>query len=409
METLAAWKHFYYYVCNIPPHPMLDSQEPTELARLLMAVKMREGRVGQIYSYLPTHLLLQSQLCMVLQRRAFAVPKYGAITSDEILDITGDETFNSDPRKSEKYNVHSAHLIAFGPMGDPESRSLSVWYDLKVSDIRECTQQESKRYKRSRHLIKPGGDREEGRTPKTVEISTESFRKEQSAGVNRLSANESRQANDDHPHFYNYQPVDNDTYDLITDMLKHRLRYLDSKVTLPQESGSTTRKDLQIEREEEKLRARFESLRRHWVTWSWPVRSGVQVVDRETPIPHINGEYYFGLEDPTNFQQEIFFGVDNDPSKPDVVSNPMTRAAVPFIWESFLINCCIASGKSPNVSTCIIVHLCVSMCTCILLEVPVLQFCKSLKLSLPSILLYHSLNVLKCSLDFRYLSPSSSP
>ena len=349
METSAAWKHFCSYVCNIPSHPIPETQEPSELARVFMTIKMREGRGGQIYSYMPSHLLHQTELCMVLQRKTFAVPQRGVITSNDMLDITGDETFSSDPRKIEKYRVHSAHLIAFGPVGDPESRSLSVWYDLKTADLRECTQQEAKRYKRSRHLIKPGGDKEEGRIPKMEKISTESYRQEQSAIALRLSINENRRDNDDHPHFYNYQPVDNDAFDLVTDILKHRLRYLDSRVVLPQDSGSRTRKDLQIQKEEEDLIARFESLRRHWVTWSWPVRSGVQEIDRETPIPDTDGEYYFGLEDPTNFQNEIFFGVDKDPSKPDVVTNPMTKAAVAFLWESFLINCRLAVGKEPKV------------------------------------------------------------
>ena len=354
METLAAWKHFYSYICNISPHPVPGSREPTELVRVYMAIKMREGRGGQVYSYLPTHCLHDSpsELCMVLQRKTFAVPKRAAISSDDILDITGDETYVNDPRKSEKYHVHSAHLIAFGPMGDPESRNLSVFYDLKVSDIRECTPQESKRYKRSRHLIKSGGDRDGGRTPKIEEISTESYRQQQSLLSLRLAINENRRDNDDLPHFYNYQPVDNDTYDLITDILKHRVRYLDSKVVLPQDSGSSTRKELRIQQDEEDLKRRFESLRRHWMTWSWPVRSGVDKIDRTTPIPDIDGEYYFGLEDPTNFQIEIFFGVDKDPGKPDIVSNPMTKAAVAFLWESFLMNCRIILGKNPNVSYC---------------------------------------------------------
>ena len=351
METLAAWKHFYSYICNISSHPMPDYQEPTELVRIFMAMKMREGRGGQVYSYLPTHYLHDSEHCMVLQRKTFAVPKRAGIISNDILDITGDETYISDPRKIEKYHVHCADLIAFGPMGDPESRCLSVFFDLKDSDIRICTKQESKRYKRSRHLIKPGGDRDGGRTPKIEEISTDSYRQQQSLLSLRLAINENRRDNDDHPHFNNYQPVDNDTYDLITDILKHRVRYLDSKVVLPQDSGSKMRKELRIQQDEEDLKSRFESLRRHWMTWSWPVRSGVDKVDRNTPIPDTDGEYYFGLEDPSNFQIEIFFGVDKDPKKPDAVSNPMTKAAVAFLWESFLINCRIILGKKPNVSS----------------------------------------------------------
>ena len=350
METLAAWKHFYSYICNISPHPTADSQELTELARVLMAIKMREDRVGQMYSYLPTHCLHDSpsELCMELQRKTFAVPRFAAITSNDILDITGDETFFDDPRMRERYHIHSAHLVAFGPIGDPESRNLSVFYNL---NIRECTKQESKWYKRSRHLIKPRGDRDVGRTPQIEEISTASHRQQQSLLSLRLEINNNRRDNGEHLHFYNYQPVDNDAYDLITDILKHRVRYLDSMVVFPQDSGSTTRKQLRIQQEEEHLKSRFESLRRHWMTWSWPVRSGVDKIDQNTPIPDIDGEYYFGLEDPTNFQTERFFGVDKDRMKPDVVSNPMAKAAVALLWESFLLNCQIIRGKDPNVST----------------------------------------------------------
>ena len=75
----------------------------------------------------------------------------------------------------------------------------------------------------------------------------------------------------------------------------------------------------------------------------------MQEIDRDTPIPDTDGEYYFGLEDPANFQDEIFSGVDKDPSKPDVVTNPMTKAAVAYLWESFLINCRLAVGKEPKV------------------------------------------------------------
>lgn len=385
---------------------MPETQEPSELARVFMTIKMREGRGGQIYSYMPSHLLHQTELCMVLQRKTFAVPKRGVITSNDMLDITGDETFSSDPRKIEKYQIHSAHLIAFGPVGDPESRSLSVWYDLKTVDLRECTQQEAKRYKRSRHLIKPGGDKEEGRVPKMEKISTESYRQEQSAIALRLSINENRRDNDEHPHFYNYQPVDNDAFDLVTDIMKHRLRYLDSRVVLPQDTGSRTRKDLQIQKEEEDLIARFESLRRHWVTWSWPVRSGVQEIDRDTPIPDTDGEYYFGLEDPANFQDEIFSGVDKDPSKPDVVTNPMTKAAVAFLWESFLINCRLAVGKEPKVRNKWSISFAVVV---IVLFRIMLYLVRSLLRAFLLPFFFDSLGVELCSFDFRHPSPRPSP
>lgn len=205
-------------------------------------------------------------------------------------------------------------------------------------------------YKRSKHLIKPSGDRDGGRTPKIEEISTESYRQQQLLLSLHLVTNDNRRDGGNQSHFYNYQPVDNDAYDLITDILKHRVRYLDSMVhlVLPQDLGSTTRNQFQIHREEEYLKSRFESLRRHWMTWSWPVRSGVDKIDGTTPIPDVDGEYYFCLEDPTNFQSEMFFGVDEDSMKPDIVSNPMTKAAVAFLWESFLLNCQIIRGNIPN-------------------------------------------------------------
>ena len=339
-KTLSAWKHFYAYICNLTGQPSLMT--PPEVCRVYVALKMREKMSAKCYAYRPTHLL-RGELCMVLQTKTFVVPAdVATISSEDMMDVTGETTYTTDPTRTLGKDLITANEIAFGPVGDPSVRQVSIWFNLSKDDLVECTQQQAKRHKRSRHRIKKPEERGKSKTL----VSSETCRRGRAASniVQGSDINEPTARP-----FNNYQPMDTATFDLATDILRHRLNFLDSIAAMPQDPSSKNMILHQLQEEEKRLKARFESLRRHWMTWSWPVRSEVVQIVETTDVPSVDGTYVFDMDEPDNFQVESFFGFD-DGEGTDVISRRETKMTVGFLWESFLINIQIISGKIPSVS-----------------------------------------------------------
>mmetsp|Transcript_25441 Transcript_25441/g.55581 ORF Transcript_25441/g.55581 Transcript_25441/m.55581 type:complete len:955 (-) Transcript_25441:277-3141(-) len=337
-NTLSAWKHFYNYVCNLTGQSNVLS--PPEVCRVYVALKMRERMSAKCYAYRPTHLL-KGELCMVLQTKTFVIPgDVSTMCSEDIMDVTGETTYTTDPTRTLGKDLITANEIAFGPVGDPSVRHVSVWFNLAKDDLVECTQQQAKRHKRSRHRIK----RAEERGKAKALVSAETCRRERAASLLQDSGDDPDDT-EARP-FYNYQPMDTATFDLATDILRHRLHFLDSIAVMPQDPETKGRiLDERLQNEENRLKSRFESLRRHWMTWSWPVKCGVVQIVESTDVPPVDGTYAFDMDEPDNFQVESFFGI-NDGEGTDITSR-QAKMTVGFLWVSFLINIQIISGKIP--------------------------------------------------------------
>lgn len=358
-----AWKHFYAFVCNIDVKELSRSSyehyigtshvgessdtEGTQsgsnekyaqqtslphLHQIAIALKMRERKLGQCYAYLPSHLF-RGELCMVLQKRIFNV-NYGEKVEGGISEMTSGEISSTERNQND---IIVAHEVAFGPVGDPSVRQVSVWFNISRGAIVPCTPQQAKRHKRSRHrLRKKGSQREKSKTspPATAPVK-----------ASRTSAPPQDKSETlpftPIPVFYNYQPLDNDTFDLITGILMHRIRVLELQSPHPAKKISY---DFirSLASEEQKLQRCFESQRRHWMTWSWPVNLGRGEVDDATDVPPVNGTYRF-LADDDNFNTEAFHGRDDGNGIP--ILSSLTKMTTGFIWKSFIINMQLISGR----------------------------------------------------------------
>lgn len=349
-STKFAWKHFYAFVCNldesISSPATVDHHRPAiakksgainseahspnesllEYHRIAIVLKMREKNCGQCYAYLPSHLFC-GELCMVLQMRKFRLQNRGDSNADpeEVSENINDGSIESTAPQLDSRDVIVVHEIAFGPVGDPSVRQLSVWFNIPPTDIVPCTPQQAKRHKRSRHRLKKNRSRDTSK-PSTISLPSSS----------PLSQEAPKFIDSCHPPpFYTYYPVDNTTFELVTGILKHRacvLRVLSLTrdiTEIPLHMIHSLSSDEQI------LRTSFESLRRHWMTWAWPVNLGRGQVSNDTDVPPVNGAYHFLVGD-NNFNTDAFYGVDD--GKGTAVVPHRSALTVGFIWRSFVIN-----------------------------------------------------------------------
>ena len=84
-----------------------------------------------------------------------------------------------------------------------------------------------------------------------------------------------------------------------------------------------------LETYENKLLSSFESQRRHWMTWSWPLNQGRGKVDDSTDVPPVNGTYKFSVHDEEAPSTAFFRGKD-DSLEAEVVSN-IYKLATTFV------------------------------------------------------------------------------
>lgn len=354
-EVDYAWNQFYNFICNttrkqesaqrninfLLGNGCIEEDTHNRLADYLnevhvleMVLKMRERRLGQSYTYLPSHLFC-GELCMVLQSKQFQLISlkennvgmtYGI---NEVVE--SDVLTNANSRR--KLKQFTAYEIAFGPLGDPSVKSLSIWFDLSPTVIIPCTSQQAKRHKRSRHRLKRMLNKQSKEPLPSTNLSELD---EDPKGLESIQA----------PHFYENQPHDNIAFDLVTDILNHRLgelKHLSSDNAPP--SCHVKQKVNEFKKEEKRCKSIFGSLCRFWLTYSWPAMNFCGIIDNETDVPPVNGKYNCTVG-VYSLQSETFFGVNNVHLQ-DLVSSRLGYFPA-FLWKSFISNILLDKGKDVN-------------------------------------------------------------
>lgn len=356
-RLMQSWRELYAFACNLDPsneswdynhNPISNIVNPSgyplrasflkescradlvsEFVRVLITLKLRLKELGRSFAYLPTHLFC-NELCMVLQTRFFIVNRESNDTS-LITEIEEDQrSLTNDTRE-----IIVAREIAFGPVGDPGIRQMSIWFNIEPSDIIPCTNQQAKRHKRSRHRLKKDRRRERSGT----DISAAASQGPMGSKLSQSSSGEDdasrKPESKEYSPFFNCQPIDRNAFDLITNILVHRSRVLQLWIADPPPQRYMAFVSA-LETYENKLLSSFESQRRHWMTWSWPLNQGRGKVDDSTDVPPVNGTYNFSVHDEEAPSTAFFRGKD-DGLEAEVVSN-ISKLATTFVWDSFVSN-----------------------------------------------------------------------
>lgn len=315
------WNHFCATICNIsssrPQKPTNASNAILSEAQVLeIVLSLRKERLGQAYLYDPTHIFC-GELCMILQTKRYQLIPSSTGPGQKVIEILPQP---ESPSIDQMFDVE-AHEIAFGPVGDPSVRSLSIWFNIPRSVLVPCTVQQAKHQKRSRHRLR--------------KTNTENILNSRILSINNFQTEESRKIDrvTKMPPFYHHQPHDDSTFDFITDILNHRLDLLKSE----KENENNIHRQFRRRQQSEALKNKFVSFCRHWTTWSWPVRLLEEAITDETIAPQVEAEYYFTVDDEYGFQTEAFFGQD-DTELMDLRSSDESKLLPLFIWKSFLFN-----------------------------------------------------------------------
>ena len=276
--------------------------------RLAMVLKMRERQKAREYEYLPSHVFL-GELCMVLRTSYFVlevVESLHDIQRYEVVEISKEEAAGMDQGDG----VVIAREISFGPVADASVRPVSTWFNIKPVDIEQCTLQQARRHKRSRHRI---------RAKLSLKNQADEAAVTQSFPI---------------PPFTCHQPVDDAAFDLITKIQSHRYR------VLKYFSSSHDKRELRsLELEEEIMQRSFESQRRFWATWTWPKRIGSSQVDDSVEVPAVSGTYNFVTYGEHGYSEDsIFFGSDQHANADRHIVSKQATLATGLVWESFLVN-----------------------------------------------------------------------
>jgi hypothetical protein len=215
-------------------------------------------------------------------------------------------------------SIITAREIAFGPVADASVRPVAVWFNIPEDDFAPCTRQQARRHKRSRHRLreKRGYDSQ----PEELKISA-------SCSI---------------PPFNSCQPVDDAAFDLITQIMNHRIKVLKYFSSSSDEQALRS-----LALEEESLLKCFESQRRFWATWTWPKRTGSNYIDDNTDVPDIDGAYSFVTYGNRAYGEDsLFFGADQ-PSrmKRHPIISEKAKLATGFIWKSFVMNLQLLSDR----------------------------------------------------------------
>ena len=327
-STNIAWKEFYSFCCNMDanhPHSqgMQWSLSPegnttqdqsakiTEIHRLAIALKTREQRNLQCYTYLPSHMFC-GVLCMVLQTHYFeleVVESFQDVQRHQVVHISKEEAIKMIEAGKDSHLI-VAQEIAFGPVADASVHQASIWFNINSDDIVPCTRQQARRHRRSRHRIRVKRNYNE---PKEEKLSS-------SCSI---------------PPFMCHQPVDDAAFNLITRIQSHRYSVLKYFSSSPNEHVLRS-----LALEEEALRTSFESQRRFWMTWTWPKKVGSS--DLKTEVPAVDGIYNFVTHgDPGYREDPIFFGSEDQEKHTadnfQIVSK-QAKLASGFVWKSFVMN-----------------------------------------------------------------------
>ena len=222
---------------------------------MLIALQLRGDNDDWHYKFRPQHII-HDELCMVLQHRAFCLNDSGAV-----------EIPLSSCHPHMNVNHVVVHELAFGPDSDTSVRGVTLYFNIPESAITEFTEAQAKRYRWKRTHNKKGDKKDETK-PLSVFDSMDGFEM--------------------------IRPHDSDAFDLATDIMKHRLEMMQAEQISAMKERHEALRALEVHKKD--LQGRFEALRRHWITWAWPVNVGRKKVDRNTPVPKVDGHYEFEVD-----------------------------------------------------------------------------------------------------------------
>jgi hypothetical protein len=248
-----SWSDLYKVICNIDysKDGWIDKRRQRGLDpiyKLQIASQLRGTSEWQ-YKYRPQHVI-HDEICMVIQKRAFHVT-----ASMNAIEI---------PISSYKSNSSDHVLvreIAFGPDSDTTVRGVSLWFNIQDQDVKLCTSQQSKRFRYKRSVKKPA----ETKQGPSVFDTLDSFEM--------------------------VRPRDESAFQLATNIMEHRLDVLKTELIGNMRLRSEEMKD--TEQKKKVLQQRFEELKTSWQAWAWPINKGRQEVDKNTPVPPVDGSYEF--------------------------------------------------------------------------------------------------------------------
>lgn len=288
---LDAWEDLYKLICNIPTTPRRRRNALAEHHKVAIALQMR-GPANFSYKFRPQHIIYD-ELCMVLQKRAFRLTEKGVVEIP--LNVYKSKRFS---------NQVVVREIAFGPDSDPTVRGVSLWFDIDDKDVTVCTPQQAKRYRWKKGFKNNNGNSiMSPRSPSPFKPKSSAF--------------------DIKDCFVMVRALDKDAYTLSTKILSHHLGVLRSERIANLSDRWEARSALQAESDE--LKESFESLKKHWQAWTWPINEGRTKVDEQTPVPPIDGKYTVAAASADK---------DGDGGIP----------VVQHIWESFV---CDNVGETP--------------------------------------------------------------
>lgn len=337
-DTDKLWDVFYKYVCNIDTapqrqvasaampqdqgHPLsfmfsTQSVQVSEIYRVAISLHMRRKKMGVSYIYHPTHVIY-GELCMILQSCAYRIHEecqdFTELTNlvEESLPSSYENALKQEEPSAFDFGIEKdlivAHEVVFGPVNDQNSRQISICFNIPINELSKCSPQQAKRHKRSRNRSHKVASKEkdlQSALPNTcvvIESNNQDYDLHKSAP------------------FYENQPGDNDAFDLVSDVLSLRLHHLMNSTRKQNDYESL----LFVEEEEQRLKLRFESQLRFWMTWAWPLILSGDDVDENTQIPPVSEIYRFEV------------GGDSSTSSKDRVD--YGKLATGFIWISFVMN-----------------------------------------------------------------------
>jgi hypothetical protein len=287
------WSDIYRLICRIDYSKDLEGGWIDKrrrggfspISKLQIALKLR-GQADWQYKYRPQHIV-HDELCMVLQKRAFRLGTNDSMEAQEI------SLSAYNPRIASHVLVRE---IAFGPDSDPTARGVSLWFNIAEDEVEICTPHQAKRFRWKRGL-KTNKDQENDTKDSSVFETLDSFPM--------------------------IRPDDKDAFDLATDIMKHRCAVLQTERLSSMRDRFEALKKLETQKKA--LQERFENQKQSWATWAWPVNVGRGKVNKNTPVPPVDGKY--------SLEQKV---KKDTPKDEDAEDEPCIGSAVIGIWESFL-------------------------------------------------------------------------
>lgn len=261
------WNDLYKEICNIKSQSESASDELkgrfnntlTYCQMLQIVLKLRQdfSHLNR-RKFLLTHIV-HGEPCMVVQSRYFEL-----ISRTCVRELSA-TSYNS--KNGKHINVHE---IAFGFIGE-NCKPAGIWCGIKNEDIISCTEQQMKRFKRTKVKFTNCKIDEN----KSREFPSDSLEKFVSCG-NRP--------------FYMTYPADKDCFDLFTNVIELCLKQVELITShLSKENKKKIESIFNVQYL--LLKKKYQSLENHWSLFTWPVNHGREIVDETTMKPDVDVHY----------------------------------------------------------------------------------------------------------------------